>query len=92
MTKHIIILLTSTAFGILVSMFIGLYQWHVKTKLEGDERERKRLYSDIKYYHQKYLEDEDEIDLWKNEIRELKMSHNNEQKEGVKKWIILKSF
>ncbi|MFD1287816.1 MULTISPECIES: hypothetical protein [Lactobacillus] len=79
MTNNIIILLTSTAFGILISMFIGLYQWHVKTKLESYEKERERLYGDIKFYHQKYQEDEDEIDLLKNEIRELKMSHGNEE-------------
>lgn len=72
MSKNILLLLTSTAFGGLISMLIGFYQWRIKAKRESDEQERDRLYSDIKYYHKKYRQDEDEIDMLKDEIRKLK--------------------
>jgi hypothetical protein len=72
MDKTILMLLTSTAFGGLVSMLISFYQWRVKSKHESDEEERKRLYDDVKYYHTKFRDDEDEIDRLKEEIRRLK--------------------
>lgn len=75
MSKNILLLLTSTAFGGLISMLIGFYQWRIKAKRESDEQERDRLYSDIKYYHKKYRQDEDEIDMLKDEIRKLKEQH-----------------
>lgn len=55
-------MLTSTAFGGLVSMLINFYQWYVKSKHDSDEEERKRLYNDVKYYHTKFRDDENEID------------------------------
>ncbi|MDF7639976.1 hypothetical protein PT285_11240 [Lactobacillus sp. ESL0791] len=72
MSKTILILLTSTAFGGLVSILINFYQWHVKSKHKTDEEERKQLYDDVQYYHTKYRNDEDEIDHLKEEIRQLK--------------------
>lgn len=74
MNNNLLLLLRSTAFGGFVSILIGFYQWRIKSKLDSEEKERKRLYNDIKYYHEKYREDEDEIDILKEEIRKLKSS------------------
>lgn len=78
-------LLTSTAFGGLVSMLINFYQWRVKSKHETDEEERKRLYDDVQYFHGKYRDDEDEIDRLKDEIRKLKAAQVEAAKKRKKK-------
>lgn len=72
MNKNILLLLTSTAFGGLVSMLINFYQWKVKAKRDADEEERERLFNDVKYYRNKFRADENEIDRLKEEIRKLK--------------------
>ncbi|RMC26039.1 MULTISPECIES: hypothetical protein [unclassified Lactobacillus] len=85
MNKTILMLLTSTAFGGLVSMLINFYQWRVKSKHETDEEERKRLYDDVQYFHGKYRDDEDEIDRLKDEIRKLKAAQVEAAKKRKKK-------
>ena len=85
MSKTLLMLLTSTAFGGLVSMLISFYQWRVKSKHESDEEERTRLYDDVKYYHTKYRDDEDEIDRLKEEIRKLKAAQINAAHKSKKR-------
>lgn len=83
MNKNLLILLTSTAFGGLVSMLINFYQWQVKAKRDADEEERERLFNDVKYYRNKFRADENEIDLLKEEIRKLKAAQvNATEKKG----------
>ncbi len=81
MNRDLLLLLTSTAFGGFISTLISFYQWRVKSKHDSDKEERKRLYDDVKYYHTKYRDDEDEIDHLKDEIRKLKAEQINETKK-----------
>lgn len=85
MNRDILLLLTFTAFGGLISIVIGLYYWRIMSKIEADETERKRLYNDIKYYHEKYREDEDEIDMLKEEIRKLKLMNTDIERKEINK-------
>lgn len=83
MNKNLLILLTSTAFGGLVSILINFYQWRVKLKHDTDEEERKQLYDEVKYYRAKFRNDENEIDCLKEEIRKLKAAQvNAAEKKG----------
>lgn len=83
MNKNILLLLTSTAFGGLVSILINFYQWKVKAKRDADEEERARLFNDVKYYRNKFRADENEIDRLKEEIRKLKAAQvNAAEKKG----------
>ncbi|MGL5886452.1 MAG: hypothetical protein ACRCY1_00045 [Leuconostoc suionicum] len=83
MNKNLLILLTSTAFGGLVSILINFYQWRVKLKHDTDEEERKQLYDEVKYYRVKFRNDENEIDCLKEEIRKLKAAQvNAAEKKG----------
>ena len=81
MYKKLIILLTSTAFCGLVSMLINFYQWHVKTRNTANDKERRRLYNEVKYYRTKFLNDENEIDHLKEKIRKLKAAQFTTVKE-----------
>lgn len=63
-------------------MLINFYQWYVKSKHDSDEEERKRLYNDVKYYHTKFRDDENEIDRLKEEIRKLKAAQLRAAKKG----------
>jgi len=83
MNKNLLILLTSTAFGGLVSVLINFYQWQVKSKRDAAEEERERLLNDVKYYRNKFRADENEIDGLKEEIRKLKAAQvNAAEKKG----------
>lgn len=55
-------LLTSSAFGAIVSMLIAFYQWHIKSKHDFNKEELEQSQNDAKYYHDKHRKDEDYID------------------------------
>lgn len=67
-------------------MIIAAIEWHITHKDSVEDKEQKeqdsteeQLRKDRDYFHQKWLEDEEEIDSLRDQIRNLKDLNSNKE-------------